>query len=489
MAEFVDATTLVLVLSLGTMAFGGVAMVAGNADDLAIRFWSAGFLLGGGGLLLLLLRGRIADVISIQVGNTIMLTGVGCLLAALVVYAQRPRFFYVVALWFVASVLLFNSVASPPILAPLHVRVLVIAGIVALSQLLAVVILSGVQFRTTRLLSVLRFSHAALGVAFAARFVYILQTHTASDYLGPYPFISSSIPNALFFMAAIFLAFVQGPTFMMLKKEQADNEAFAARKQLADEVASRWAERRLQAARLDDARAGTIEHFARGVAHDANNVIGVLQLGYGQIRDQVKRRQKVGTDALNLMETALDQARVTTSGLMALGGKEPPPLADVCIETAVDEVASMLNSTLPQTIRLELDTEPGLFAYTHRGFLISALLNLASNARDAMPRGGVLRLATQRRDRLPEGAVRIGADLAGPMVDIAITDNGYGIEPEVLSRLFRPMFTTKEHHDGHGYGLYMVQGVVDRTGAALVVETVVGEYTTMHFLMREIKRG
>ncbi|MBY5269207.1 ATP-binding protein [Spiribacter salinus] len=489
MADFVDAGTLVLMLSLGTMAFGGVVLVAGNAGDLATRFWSAGFLMGGGGVLLLLLRGQILSVVSIQVGNTIMLGGVACMLCALAVYTQRPRMLRVVALWFLGSVVLFNVAASPPILAPLHARVLIIAGVVSLSQLLAVIILSAVQFQTTRLLNVLRFSHAALGVAFAARFLFILQTHTASDYLGPYPFIGSSIPNGLFFMAAIFIAFVQGPTFMMLKKEQADKEAFEARKQLADEVASRWAERRLQAARLDDARAGTIEHFARGVAHDANNIIGVLQLGYGQIIDQVKRRQKVGAEALKRMETALDQARITTSGLMALSGKEPPPLADVCIETVVDEVASMLESTLPTNIRLELATEPGLLAYTHRGFLISALFNLASNARDAMPRGGVLRLTTQHRDRLPEGAVRIGTPLSGSVVDIAITDQGAGIEPEALGRLFRPMFTTKEHHDGHGYGLYMVQGVVDRTGAALVVETALGQGTTMHFLIREIKRG
>lgn len=487
MADFIDPGTLVLMLSVGMMAFGGVALVAGNTHDLATRLWSVGFLMGGGGLLLLLLRGQI-PVVSIHVGNTIILGGVACMLCALAVYAQRPRMLCIVALWFFASVVLFNVAASPLALAPMHVRVLIMAGAVSLSQLLAVIILSAVQAQKAQVLNVLRLSHAALGLTFATRFLYILQTHTATDYLSPNLFIGSGISNGLFFMAAIFIAFVQGPMFMMLKKERADNEAFEARKQLADEVALRWDERRLQAAHLEDARAGTIEHFARGVAHDANNIIGVLQLGYGQIADQVKRRQNVDAEALKRMETALSQARITTSGLMALAGKEPPPLADVCIKTVVDEFASMLESILPRNIDLELATESGLIAYTHRGFLISALFNLASNARDAMPRGGVLRLTTQRRNRLPEGAVKIGTQLSGSVVDIAITDQGGGIGPEALCRLFRPKFTTKEHHGGHGYGLYMVQGVVDRTGAALVVDTALGEGTTMHFLIREIKQ-
>jgi len=489
LTEFVDAGTLVFMLSLGTMAFGGALLLATHAGDRSTRFWAMGFLLGGAGLLLLLLRGLIPLVMSIQVGNTVMLAGVACMVAALALYAERSGMLFGVALWFLASAVIFNVSASPPILAPVDVRVMIIAVLVATSQLLAVVILWKVKVEYVRLLNLLRASHIALGLAFLARFVYIAQANVPSDLLDPYPFDNSAIPSGLFFMAAIFLAFVQGPTFVLLKKEEADRKALEARERLTNEVAARWAESRVQAAQLQDARADTIEHFARGVAHDANNILGVLQLGYGEVAEQVKRHEPVRPAALELMGTALDQARVTTSGLMALGGHQAPALEEICIEAMVGEVGSMLESTLPVNIQLEQTTEPSLVGYTHRGFLVSALFNLAANARDAMPQGGVLRLATRHRDELPAGIHRIGEPLTGPMVDIAIGDEGPGIEPEVLDRIFQPMFTTRDHKDGHGYGLYMVQGVVERTGAALVVDSTPGRGTTMHLLIKEVSRG
>lgn len=489
MADLIDAGTLVLMLALGTMTFGVVLLFAKNTDQLDSQLWALGFLGGGAGLMLLVLRGVIPDAVSIHVGNTVILAGVGCMILALAVYTKRSAMMYAVIAWFVVSVALFNIAAGPPISAPTHVRTLIIAGVVAISQVMALMTLSGPQAPPSRLLNVLRITHAVLALSFALRFAYIYATYSESAYADAYPFFGSDVPNVLFFIAAIFIAYVQGPAFVLMKKQVADQEALDARKQLAEEVASRWAERRLEASRLDDARADTIEHFARGIAHDGNNVIGVLQLGYGQIRDQIKRRQKVGADALRLMETALDQARVITSGLMAMSGREPSPLQDVCVEGVVEEVASMLESTLPSTIRLKAAVDPGLIAHTHRGFLISSLFNLASNARDAMPRGGTLRIDARHRQGMPDGQVKIGADLSGSIVDIAVTDEGPGIDPERCTRMFRPMFTTKEQGDGHGYGLYMVQGVVDRTGAALVVETAAGQGTTMHFLITEIKRG
>ena len=489
MAELIDSTTLVLMLSFGTIGFGGVVLVAGSRHDLAGRFWAAGFLFAGTGLLLLLLRGGIPDLVSIQLGNTVVLVGIGFMLQALVVHAQRPRMGYAVALWLAGGVALFNIAASPLLSAPLPVRVCIIAALIALSQFLALAILAPMRHPQGRLLDVLRVSHAALGLAFAARFGYVLTVWLGAGDGRTDAVVGPDVADAIFYLAAVFLASIQAPTFMLLKKEQAESDAFEARKQLADEAASRWAEQRLQAARVDDARAGTIEHFARGIAHDANNVLGVLQLGYRQVRDQIKRRRRVSVDALRVMDTALDQARVITSGLMVLGGREPPPLGDICVADVVDEVASVLEATRPANVRLRVSAESGLYAYTHRGFLASAIFNLAMNACEAMPRGGELVLATRHCVEPPRGLISIGSELSPPLIDIAVRDEGDGIDEAALDRLFEPMFSTKEHQDGHGYGLYMVQGVIQRTGAGLVVESRPQQGTTMHLLLKEVKRS
>ena len=472
-------------LAVGSMAFGGISLVGGGASDAANRFWAIGFLLGGAGLLLLLLRSTIPDSLSIHLGNSVILSGLGCLLHALTVHTGKSRFTPVTVVWWLISVGVFNVAASPIVGAAVDVRVLIMSAAVITSQILALQIL-GLPFRhPDRVHRFLWATHAILGLAFSFRFLFILLAEFEIQAAEPYPYFFEHVIDALFFLIVIFLPFTQAPAFLLLRKQRADRETGIARQRLAQVEASGRVERRLQAERLQMARETAIEHFARGLAHDANNILGTLQLAHGELRSRVKRGLKIEMATLKFMGSALGHAQATTSGLMAMASNQPSPLERVCVDKMVKEVAAAIEFMLPENIRLEIASETGLVVRSHQGFLRSALFNLALNARDAMPTGGVIRIGAFRRAQSPTGSRRIGMNLRGPVVDIAITDEGGGISDELLKQLFAPGFSGREGGENRGYGLYIVERVVTRTDAELVVDTAADRGTEMHLLMRE----
>jgi CheY-like chemotaxis protein len=137
------------------------------------------------------------------------------------------------------------------------------------------------------------------------------------------------------------------------------------------------------------------------------------------------------------------------------------------------ELGAMLRRTLGETVRLEISCAadvPNVFV--DPGQLDNALVNLALNARDAMPRGGDLIISSSRSQ---VDAVEAGVELApGEYVVFTVRDTGFGMTPEVLARAFEPFFTTKEHGKGSGLGLSMVYGFVKQSGGHLTVESRLG---------------
>lgn len=481
MASFVDAGTLILVLAIGCMLFGGISLASAGRTDIAIRYWSLGYFLAGAGVLALALRGYIPDLASIQGANIGVLIGIGLMLIAIITHAGRDHLKLPAVTGCAVAIIVFNLASLPPFNAPIEVRIAIVSAAIAMSQLFALYALWGLKTERSNLLTLMRISHLVLSIAFILRFISGLQGWAISLFI-PNPV------NVLFYVSAMAMAFIQAPTFLLMKKEQADRRAVRAEEELSNEVSERAVERRFHATRMRVERAGAIEHFARGVAHDANTMIGVLQLGFGQIRNDIAESKPVPAETLNLMEKALAQARVTASGLLALGGKKSPTLTQVNVSDVLDEVASMLAYGAPREIAVRNETPKGLLGRAHRGFLSTALLNIGRNGIEAMAGGGTLTLSARRLSEVPKGDYQVGSVASGPIVDISVTDEGPGIARDTLNELFEPMVTTKEEQDGHGYGLYMARGVAERLGAAIVVQTQRETGTVMHFLLASGER-
>ncbi|MEA3639098.1 MAG: PAS domain S-box protein [Lamprobacter sp.] len=216
-----------------------------------------------------------------------------------------------------------------------------------------------------------------------------------------------------------------------------------------------------------------IGHLASGVSHDFNNLLGVIDANLfylsSGLEDQAAADSEIG-QVLAETHSALGQAKVIASGMLAISGSGPIPLERIDLGNAISDLKQILEQVLPPRIALRLDIEPGLRAFSNRAFLQSALLHLMMNARDAMSDQGTLTIAARRVQGAAASAPRIGVIPAQDCVEIAVIDTGKGIAPSVLERIFDPLFSTKAKQRGHGIGLFMVREFVLRTQAGLWID-------------------
>ena len=235
----------------------------------------------------------------------------------------------------------------------------------------------------------------------------------------------------------------------------------------------------------------TIGHLASGVAHDFNNVLAVLDANLYYLSTLVEQAsldddtQQVIDD----MNSVIGQAKVITSGMLALSRAGGVPLRATQLDKPLTELADILRLMLPETLDWDLRVEPNLDANTNAGFLQAALLNLALNARDAMAAGGTLSLIGQREHWSGEPPLVVGELAAGDYAAIHVSDTGSGMSAAVLARIFEPLFSTKTQRVGHGLGMFMVREFVRRSGAGLSVSSTLGVGTTFTLLLPLAERA
>jgi len=212
-----------------------------------------------------------------------------------------------------------------------------------------------------------------------------------------------------------------------------------------------------------------------GLAHDFNNlltaIIGNLELMQNDFPDAAKQIAEI--------LRASEQGAELTRQLLAFARKQPLQPKPVDVNELVKTTARFLAPALGDTISFDLRMSPGLWtAVADQAQLQTAVLNIALNARDAMPDGGMLTIETRNVELDHEYAARHSEVSAGKYVSVEITDNGCGMEPNIVDRIFEPFFTTKPLGRGTGLGLSMVYGFMKQSGGHVSVYSEVGKGTT-----------
>ncbi|RZA35396.1 MAG: response regulator, partial [Lysobacteraceae bacterium] len=217
-----------------------------------------------------------------------------------------------------------------------------------------------------------------------------------------------------------------------------------------------------------------------GVAHDFNNLLMVISGGL-EVIDTISpaRRGKV----LDGMRQAVERGAGLSRQLLAFSRKQPLKPEAVDLAWHVGGMQEMLERSLRGDIRVELDFAPGLWPVeVDPGELELVVLNLAVNARDAMPKGGTITLCARNAPSMQD------EELAGDYVQLAISDTGTGITPDVLARVFEPFFTTKEIGKGSGLGLAQAHGFAKASRGAARIESEPLRGTTVSLYLPRTER-
>ncbi|MBI5069016.1 MAG: response regulator [Deltaproteobacteria bacterium] len=217
----------------------------------------------------------------------------------------------------------------------------------------------------------------------------------------------------------------------------------------------------------------SVGRLAGGVAHDFNNalttIVGVTDL----LLADAPAGSPLAADLLSIRDAGRHAASLTRQ-LLAFSRKQRLEMAPLCLDELGQAFAGMLRRVVGEDVELRLDLAAGPEArvLADRGQLEQVLMNLAVNAREAMPRGGTLTLAT-RVEQVTAGAPGVPHGLAGgEHVRLTVTDTGVGMRPEVAAQVFDPFYTTKER--GTGLGLSTVYGIVQQHEGQVAVESAPG---------------
>lgn len=222
----------------------------------------------------------------------------------------------------------------------------------------------------------------------------------------------------------------------------------------------------------------SIGQLTGGMAHDFNNLLAIIIGNLDAVRPALIDESEEGRMLDEALDAALRGAELTRS-LLAFARRQPLQPSVIHVEDKLGQLVKLLGRILGQNIEVDLDIGAGLWPIlVDPSQLEAAVVNLATNARDAMPRGGKLRVAASNH----------GGE-NGEYVRIDVSDNGIGMGPEVAERIFEPFFTTKGPGHGTGLGLSMVYGFIKQSGGDITVQSHPGQGTTFSLFLPRALRG
>ncbi|MGJ4932500.1 ATP-binding protein [Bradyrhizobium sp. HKCCYLS2038] len=270
------------------------------------------------------------------------------------------------------------------------------------------------------------------------------------------------------------------PTRITLQKAYAQLEEEIRQRRAAEAMVRRFQEIEASEAQVRQAqKMEAIGQLTGGVAHDFNNILTVITGTIEILADAVKDKPQLAGIA-NMISSAAERGADLTRHLLAFSRRQPLQPRATDINTLVVDAARLLRPTLGEQIEIESmladDSAPALIDPSQ---LSTAILNLALNARDAMPDGGKLTLETKNVS-LDEDYAQLNSEAKpGSYVMIAVSDTGQGIAAALLDKVFEPFFTTKDVGKGSGLGLSMVYGFVKQSNGHVKIYSEEGHGTTV----------
>jgi PAS domain S-box-containing protein len=233
-----------------------------------------------------------------------------------------------------------------------------------------------------------------------------------------------------------------------------------------------------------------IGNLTGGLAHDFNNLLGIIIGNLDLLRPRVTGDEMAAELVTDALDGAMRGADLTRR-LLAFARRQPLQAEHVALNELVSGMVRLLSRTLGEAVEISLDLSPDIWPVVVDPTQVEAsLVNLATNARDAMPSGGKLVIATAN-SHLDADYVQHHPDVTpGDYVRIEISDTGIGMSSEVMSRIFEPFFTTKAEGHGTGLGLSMVFGFIKQSGGHITVYSELGVGSTLRlYLPRAAQPG
>ncbi len=258
----------------------------------------------------------------------------------------------------------------------------------------------------------------------------------------------------------------------LISHQEGESNRLVTVRDVTERARARQAQEALEARLSHSKSIDALGRLAGGVAHDFNNLLTVISGSAEMMRSRETCDERIHKD-LALIEAASDRAAKLTAQLLAFGRKQVMQPSVLRPHAVLRGLQPMLERLVPANIELRMDLSVEVAnVRVDESRLEQVIVNLVSNASDAMPDGGVLTISTAEVS-LSETQMLDKFDAKpGDYVEMSISDTGIGIEPQLQDRLFEPFFTTKNVGKGTGLGLPMVQGIVAQSGGAISVESL-----------------
>jgi two-component system, NtrC family, sensor kinase len=226
-----------------------------------------------------------------------------------------------------------------------------------------------------------------------------------------------------------------------------------------------------------------VGQLAAGIAHDFNNILTVVQ-GNASLLLTGKPADSPDCRPLHNICSASERAAKLVSQLLTFCRKQTAELRPTNLRDTLGAIAEMMPRVLTPAIKVQADVAPGLpLVSADAAMMETLLMNLAVNARDAMPNGGILNIAAALLTLGPAQVTSNPEARAGQFVRLSVSDTGSGIPPEILPRIFEPFFTTKPVGKGTGLGLATVYGIVRQHHGWVEVQSRVNHGTAFHVFL------
>jgi two-component system cell cycle sensor histidine kinase/response regulator CckA len=228
--------------------------------------------------------------------------------------------------------------------------------------------------------------------------------------------------------------------------------------------------------------------LASGVAHDFNNILTVIQLQAGLLKAEQSPNSRQKDFAVEI-ENASQRAANLTRQLLLFSRQQIMQLRDLDLNEVIAHITKMLLRVLGEHIQMQFKYSPQpIYVHADAGMMDQVLLNLAVNARDAMPKGGQLVIETSVAEFDEASTTQTPPGRPGQFACLSVQDTGHGIALDIMPRIFEPFFTTKEVGKGTGLGLATVFGIVQQHQGWIDVQSAVGTGTTFRVYLPLLNR-